>query len=1668
MIIIDNFRFCTIHSLGFLPCVLSLSVVSFTYNDRNIMTERGNTMYSYLKRAASTFLAAALVLTLFPAYALAAETDEDGIPSEIEEEEFFGENPAEAFLETSGDDISEESGSQAALYAEAASGSCGDNLTWVLDDEGTLTISGTGKMVDYLVPQSPPWDSVKSSIKTVIIEGGVTSIGMDAFDGCSGLTSVSIPESITYVGNAAFSGCSGLTNVTLPESVTSIGWSAFYGCSGLTSMVIPGGVTSISNETFYDCSSLTSVTIPVGVTSIGAYAFRNCSSLTSVTIPVSVTSISPYAFRGCSGLTEIIVGAGNTHYVSRDGVLFNVGMTELHIYPEGKPGKSYSIPSSVTSIGDFAFYGCSGLTSVTISENVVSIGGSAFCGCSGLTSMTIPESVTKIGIYAFSECSSLASVTIPESVTQIGVYAFYGCSGMTSVMILADVTSISQDAFYGCSSLTSVSIPKGVTAIGQSAFSHCSGLTSVTIPESVTSIKISAFSDCSALADVYYAGTKEQWTKIEIAASNDPLTNATIHCADDAKSYTVTFDPNGGTVNPTSKTVTENEAYGELPTPTRSGYAFAGWFTAANGGEQITASTTVTLTGSQTLYAHWTAGGSVVASGTCGKNLTWTLDDKGTLIISGSGEMDYYSKCWSAVRGDYIDSPWYDSRDSITKIQIEAGVTSIGNYAFSGCGALASVSLPDSITSIGYDAFSDCSGLTSVTIPDSVATIGNCAFEGCAGLTSVTISNRVTGIGWRTFANCIGISGITIPASVTSIGDSAFSGCSGLTSIAIPAGVTSIGDNAFSGCSGLTGIDVAPGNLAYTSADGVLFNKDKTLLCTYPAGKNGSSYTIPKSVTSIGECAFEGCSGLTSITIPNSVTSIGWSAFGGCSGLTGITIPNSVTSVGAGAFRSCTGLTSVTVPGSITTMRESAFSDCTGLTSAIIGDGLTSIVANTFNGCTGLTSITVPNSVEKILYSAFCGCTALKDVYYNSTETQWSKITIEENNDPLLNAVLHCAQGGQAYWITFLPNGGTVSPAGKYVYSNMPCGELPVPVRDGYRFTGWFTALEGGTRITELSVLTMQQVLYAHWEVDDQTAGWQYFSFSNSEEDFFNPGETQNYYAGDYFDHFNTVLSQFYKSASAGYYMNKLRTKQSSGWGGSCYGFAAVEGMVNQRLLPLAAIQTGVDRLSSVYAPRANRNARDLLNYYYLTQFIPALRSEQYSLSTSAGREALRRTAEAVAGGTPHMFSYFYFGGGHAIILEGGSRLADGSWELIGQDNRFHGYTVCEQSGGRWVDTGKPVTVSVRVSADASSCTVSLSRSTYFMRNGAVYYLPQGLQELVTEFEPVSVFDRFASADPTGTAASVQLYSEPVEAAPVLYCEPDGEVAGSFEITDENGDVVLSGGTHTTATVDWWYTIGGAATVFGTQTDGITALAVQNAPVGVMAKLNATDNTEYTVSGLDGGTVSYVGQEGFLSVSAASAETAIIDVEHKSVIIQETNGDFSITVTDANGTAATVSGKGSGGDIEFNSTATGSLSLVAPAGSYDVAFVGVDNRVTSTVVTSTGTGSGISVNVPMQQDLVVCEKYKDQFNVGMKWNGDAFTLTLTSTNVTAVSGTITAWQAVYDEHRKMVSLEKLSSIQSSDTIVRFSGTVSSEMDCELFVLDADFVPVIDKFGLNQK
>ena len=460
--------------------------------------------------------------------------------------------------------------------AALASGTCGENLTWVLEENGTLTISGTGAMNEWEESWETPWYSYQDNIKTVVIKMGTTSIGGFAFSSLENLVSTTIPKSVVEIGRAAFSS-SGLISIDIPGNVKSIGVSAFAECANLRHLSIGNGVTNIAGAAFSDCTSLTEVVIPDSVSNIGSYAFEGdtnlarlsigrgvkdigkcafdrCRSLPSVTIPDNVINIGEYAFEGATNLTSVTIGSGvanigalafvscgnltefkvsngNESYLSQNGVLFSKDGKKLISYPGGKTENYYTVPNGVETIDAFAFMYCTKLTEVTTGDSVTSVGLKAFYGCENLANVNLSDGITTIKSEAFSHCYNLININIPKTLRYIDQEIFSSCKNLTSIVIPDSVTEIRSGAFSGCSSLNSIAIPNGVVKIGWYVFQNCSALTHIEIPSTVTSIGTDAFNNCAALTDVYYSGTDTQWNAIEVLDGNASLKNATIHFA---------------------------------------------------------------------------------------------------------------------------------------------------------------------------------------------------------------------------------------------------------------------------------------------------------------------------------------------------------------------------------------------------------------------------------------------------------------------------------------------------------------------------------------------------------------------------------------------------------------------------------------------------------------------------------------------------------------------------------------------------------------------------------------------------------------------------------------------------------------------------------------------------------------------------------------------------------------------------------------------------------------------------------------------------------------------------------------------------------------------------------------------------------------------------------
>ena len=737
----------------------------------------------------------------------------------------------------------------------------------------------------------------------------VTSIGMDAFNFCTDLTSVTIPSSVTSIGISAFRWCSGLTSVTIPNSVTTIGGYAFER-SGLTSVIIPSSVTSIGISAFSDCSGLTSIQVESG--NIIYDSRNNCNAIIdsnnqllvgckNTIIPNSVESIGKSAFSGCTGLT------------------------------------SFTIPNCVTAIGDHAFSGCSGLTSVTIPNSVKTIGSSAFSLCSGLTSLAIPNGVTYIGDEAFSFCSGLTSVTIPNSMESIGNNAFQYCSGLATIaseiktpfiisniadntvtlIVLAgtkaayqstagwnsfmnivevgeggvvgskfeidgiyytidenetssptsankaisgavaipsqvefngkkyDVTSIGNSAFSDCKSLISVTIPNSVTSIGESAFRWCSGLTSVTISNSVESIGNNAFYGCSDLTSVIIGSGV-------LSIGSNAFYNTNIK-----KTIWLTNTPPSGYNNASgSINLVSND---QFSISNKVVYKSLSSYFVVDGIRYVPVSPSErTCDAIDCLYDE-NATNVVISSTVTFKGVTMNVKKLNQYLAYNN---NYIKTLAVDIDGEVLD------------------------YAFAKCSNIQSITLGQKVSAIGSWAFQGCSSFESINIPDIVTVLNEGTFSGCTSLKDIKIKPQMTNINDFVFVNCTSLKRVIIDDCEKTL----TLGTNGRNPI-------------FSTC---------PLDYVYIGRDISYQTSSDYGYSPFYRNTTLREVKITDKETEISENEFYGCTNLQTVTIGDGVTFIGNWAFSGCSSLKYFTYGSKLENIGQEAFSDCTALVQIT------------------------------------------------------------------------------------------------------------------------------------------------------------------------------------------------------------------------------------------------------------------------------------------------------------------------------------------------------------------------------------------------------------------------------------------------------------------------------------------------------------------------------------------------------------------------------------------------------------------------------------------------------------------------------------------------------------------------------------------------------------------------------------
>ena len=933
------------------------------------------------------------------------------------------------------------------IKAEIDHGTCGTNgerIDWVLDDDYTLTFSGSGEMRDYYYSLATnsynrPWNVYSSQIVKVIIGEGISSIGNDAFAEFTNLASVSIPNSVRTIGDFSFSGCISLEQITIPDSVTSIGDRAFSRCEGLSSIVIPNSVKTIEYCAFQECTELVSVYMGNSISSMGQLVFYHCEKLQDV----HIESLEAWLNIEFSSGSSPLVYAHNL-FVKDELV------TDL------------VIPNTVTRIGKYVFEGWDGLATVSFPESVTTIDDNAFYSCTGLSSIVIPNSVTSIGRNAFEDCESLTCVSIGNSVMSIGAYAFNKCPIQT---LDVSMPVIKENMFSNFKRLKKLVIGNDVTSVENKAFANCSALTDVTIPNHKINIGSTVFSGCNNISEVHYQGNDniDEYkfpAECSIVTGIDNLkdvlcNNAThnnIYAVDGSEVYVpivIENYPYDCLINGVNDSIIVANINEKIITIT--GDPFCLFIDGEDYTTQIASGNceyTVNLT------TDWTANALIVTAiskestkhveieNNCSGELINSLDlskvnDIEYLRVSGdlngtdllvirrmenirvldlynanivNGGQSYYDQYTTSANifGDYL----LNAKSTLEVVKLPATVTAIGEYAFTGCTRLAGLVIPNMVATISGNCFDKCGKIKTVIIEDGTTDISikltdymlqYCTLLNCKNLylgrnAKMDFQNKISSSYYKSFFNP---EYVTVGNNVTIIDDYEFYVCKNLHSIIIPSSVQSIGYNAF--CCSLDelhinslkawcNIDFKQGSNPLSVAHKMYLDGKEITELVIPDGiekvkdyafahwTNVTSVFIPNSVKSIGNYAFQGCKSVTSVDISNSVTSIGNRAFAFCTNLSAVTLPQSVTTIGDLAFCRCSEIRSVELPSSVKTIGSAAFTDCSNLSSITIPDSVTDIGNSTFFNCIKLATVNIPKSVTAIGYNVFYNCSSLSSI----------------------------------------------------------------------------------------------------------------------------------------------------------------------------------------------------------------------------------------------------------------------------------------------------------------------------------------------------------------------------------------------------------------------------------------------------------------------------------------------------------------------------------------------------------------------------------------------------------------------------------------------------------------------------------------------------------------
>lgn len=845
------------------------------------------------------------------------------------------------------------------------------------------------------------------SLKEIILPESLQDIGMSAFENCCSITSICVPRKIQRLNNSTFSECRSLKWIGLEKTKgVSLGDSCFNGCEQLCEVAGSDKITAIERDAFRNCARLESISFGKKLEVLKDSVFPGCQSLTYVDMSAcEITHIPERLFYGCSSLTEMLLpdcieridDRGFCGCENLEGITFKEGLTTIGCYAFSgcKKLKYLEFPETLRVIKSYAFESCSGLSGISFARKPKMVEDHAFVGCTGLSfsgisglgndgaidfsgftftsfsssefeftksylsdeNVVIPDTVCAIGNTAF-RCIDedgqyrnevIRSIIIPSSVNRIGERAFLGCKNLQYVKCAdGTIDHIGSYAFFGCSSLRKIEGSMAVTDIGEAVFQNCGALETVRISGQLEKIGFRAFKGCRSLKYIDIKNRRMP-RQIETAAFEG--------CSN------VRYPVDGSLLrkyrlNPRSFTL--------------EGFVF----------KRIS------------------------------KNEMRFLKE-----YLGSEIIDIPATCID------IMGVRFSGISRMKKVIIPDSVRSLPVGAFKGCVNMEEVELPATLKSIPPDAFKKCRSLKSIvfrgqlpnTIPDGVDIEGG-AFSGCGSLTNIYLPNTLSSIKSCTFYGCSSLKSVVIPKGVRNIGKYAFMHCASLESIKMPSSLKILGKGALEGCAALTAVE----NLENTNLKllannifaschhlqtlslpkslkmikGHVFEDCHNLKISrdfLPTGitemedavfqgcYNIERIRIPRNIKEIRQFTFKHCSSLREVSIPDHVTYIGQSAFYGCNSLVdeGLELPSALENIGISAFAYCSSITKLRIPDKIRELPSDLFKGCSSLEEVVIPEHIRMIPANCFKDCLALRSVNLHKNIEVINVGAFRNCISL-------------------------------------------------------------------------------------------------------------------------------------------------------------------------------------------------------------------------------------------------------------------------------------------------------------------------------------------------------------------------------------------------------------------------------------------------------------------------------------------------------------------------------------------------------------------------------------------------------------------------------------------------------------------------------------------------------------------